>query len=125
MDQILATFHQLIELQGVAGVYALTPDGFLTESLHAAKVDPEGVAAESAVVHMTSYRVGQDLSLGNLKWIVLEYKKGKIIIAPRGEYVWTVIADKNVAFGNLIRVLGAGQQENAPHHEQPATDTEE
>jgi predicted regulator of Ras-like GTPase activity (Roadblock/LC7/MglB family) len=95
----------LVEIRGVEGAYEVGADGFLLDSLDAGTSDPEAVAAVSAVSAITSEGIGKGLHLGRLRWILLEFKEGKIIISKRGQKIIVVIGNRHMIFGEVLLKL--------------------
>jgi predicted regulator of Ras-like GTPase activity (Roadblock/LC7/MglB family) len=97
----------LVETRGVKGAYEVSSDGFLLDSLDSGFESPEAVAAVSAVAAITSERIGAGLELGGLKWILLEFKSGKVIIAKDTNKFWVVVGNEHLIFGDILLKLGA------------------
>jgi predicted regulator of Ras-like GTPase activity (Roadblock/LC7/MglB family) len=97
----------LVEIRGVEGAYEVGADGFLLDSLNAGTSDPEAVAAVSAVSAIASEGIGKGLGLGKLRWILLEFKEGKIIISKQGQKIIAVIGNSHMIFGEVLLKLSA------------------
>ncbi len=95
----------MVEIRGVQGAYEVGADGFLLGSLDAGTSDPEAIAAVSAVSAITSEGIGKGLGLGKLRWILLEFKDGKIIISKRGRKIVAVIGNRHMIFGEVLLKL--------------------
>ncbi len=93
---------ELIEIRGVKGVYETGLDGFLLGSIDTGIHDPEGVAAISAFNIQSSERIGNGLDLGKVRWVLLEYKHGKVIITKYDNKILTVITDTDFMLGDLL-----------------------
>ncbi len=102
----------LMETPGVQGVYEVGIDGFLLDSLDIGNADPEAVAAISAVSAVTSARIGPMMNLGELKWILLEYTQGKMIIAQCGNKIFVVVTDNHVLLGDIFLKFQHTQEQN-------------
>ena len=94
--------ESLLETRGVYGAYEVGTDGFLLESLDSGLSDPEAVAAVSAVATITSHGIGNGLNLGELKWILLEFRKGKVVIARLNNKIIVVVGNPHMIFGEIL-----------------------
>ena len=99
------TLEALTEARGVRGVFAVSLDGFLIQSVNLPSADPDGVAALSAVALGTATRIAENVDMGGLRWMLLEFKRGRILIAWQSDCVWAVLADKTVVVGALLQHL--------------------
>ncbi len=106
VKQYSRRLESLIEVRGVRGVYLVSQDGFAVAGLDPWPTDPEAVAAASAVTAVSCSGVGRSLALGALKFILLEYRHGAIVIAPRDEGIWVVVADRHLVVGEIRLRLG-------------------
>jgi predicted regulator of Ras-like GTPase activity (Roadblock/LC7/MglB family) len=107
-EQIGSTaLEALVETRGVHGVYEVSLDGFLLDSIEANVADPEAVAAVSAVAANATERIGAGLGLGGLRRIFLEYKQGKLIIARCGEKILVVVGNRHLVFGDILLKIDA------------------
>jgi predicted regulator of Ras-like GTPase activity (Roadblock/LC7/MglB family) len=101
--------EQLVEIRGVEGAFEVGDDGFLLSSLSAGISDSEAVAAVSAVVANTSETLGNGLGLGKLRWILLEFKEGKVVISRKGEKIFAIVGTRHMIFGEVLLILSAMQ----------------
>jgi predicted regulator of Ras-like GTPase activity (Roadblock/LC7/MglB family) len=105
IEKINIALDILVETRGVIGAYEVSSDGFLMASLDSGFSSPEAVAAVSAVTALTSERIGSGLELGGLKWILLEFKNGKVIIAKDTNKFWVVVGNEHLIFGDILLKL--------------------
>jgi predicted regulator of Ras-like GTPase activity (Roadblock/LC7/MglB family) len=95
----------LVEIRGVEGAYEVGADGFLLDSLYSGVSDPEAVAAVSAIAAISSEGIGKELVLGKLRWILLEFKNGKVIIAKRNQKIVAIFGNSHMLSGEVIMKL--------------------
>jgi predicted regulator of Ras-like GTPase activity (Roadblock/LC7/MglB family) len=97
--------ESLVEVRGVEGAFEAGGDGFLLDSLCSVVSDAEAVAAASAIAAITSERIGTGLALGGLRWILLEFKDGKVIIAKRNQKIIAVVGSRQMLLGEVLAKL--------------------
>jgi predicted regulator of Ras-like GTPase activity (Roadblock/LC7/MglB family) len=97
--------ESLVEIRGVEGAFEAGADGFLLDRLCSAVSDAEAVAAVSAIAAITSERIGEEIGLGKLQWILLEFKGGKVVIARRGQKIIAVVGSRHMLLGEVLRKL--------------------
>jgi predicted outer membrane repeat protein len=97
--------ESLVEIRGVEGAFEAGSDGFLLDSLCSVVSDAEAVAAASAIAAITSERIGTGLALGGLRWIILEFKDGKVIISKRSQKIIAVVGSRQMLLGEVIAKL--------------------
>ncbi len=95
----------IIEIRGVTGVYELDSDGFLLGSISARSGDPEAVAAVAATLVVSCERMGSILGLGTTSWIIMEYRKGKMVLLRHETKIWVIITAHQVMLGDIILKL--------------------
>ena len=98
---------ELIETRGVKGAYEVDTDGFLLSCIDTGNQDRDAVAAGSAVALISSERLGEVLGMGGLRWLLLEFSEGKMIMARSGSKIWVVAANNHVLLGDIIMKLRA------------------
>ncbi|MCX7727150.1 MAG: roadblock/LC7 domain-containing protein [Chitinispirillaceae bacterium] len=96
--------REIAEIRGVKGVFEVGLDGFLIKSLYSGKGDPESIAAEVAATMRAWKKIGLDLSMGNLKWLLLEYSHGNIIIVLLESVIVVVGSNKMISGEALIKI---------------------
>ncbi len=92
----------MVEMRGVKGVFEIGADGFLLRALQSDAGDPEAIAAAIAATMRSWKKIGNDLQLGNLNWILLEYEQGNMIIAPFGTTMLVIIGSLHMACGEVL-----------------------
>ena len=95
----------LIELRGVEGAFEISEDGFLLRSVQSCTEDPEAVAAAIATAMKLWRQIGTQLRLGMLKWILLEYLQGKMLIARYGNRMLVVFGAPRMIDGEVLMYL--------------------
>ena len=93
----------IVELRGVEGAFEISEDGFLLRSLQSCTTDPEAVAAAIATAMRLWRQIGTQLLLGRLKWIMLEYIEGKMIIACYGSHMLVVFGSLRMIDGEVLK----------------------
>ena len=89
----------IIELRGVEGAFEISEDGFLLRAVQSCTNDPEAVAAAFATAIRLWRQIGTQLQLGMLRWILMEFLDGKMLISCfRGRLI--------VVFGSLHMIDG-------------------
>lgn len=109
MKMKISIVEILVETRGVTGAYEVSTDGFLLDSLASGYSDPEAVAAVSAVSAISSQNIGSGLGFGNLKWILLEFQKGKVLVAQQNNKIIVVVGNRHMIFGDILMKLNAFQ----------------
>ena len=107
MTAMSTLLDELIETRGVKGAYEVDTDGFLLSCIDTGNQDCDAIAAGSAVTLISSERLGEVLGMGNLKWLLLEFSEGKMIMARAGNKIWVVTANNHVLLGDVIMKLRA------------------
>jgi predicted regulator of Ras-like GTPase activity (Roadblock/LC7/MglB family) len=95
----------VVELQGVEGAFEISEDGFLLRSVQSCTEDPEEVAAAIASVMKLWKHIGTQLRLGTLKWILLEFREGKMIVAGYGNRMLVVFGSPRMVDGEVLMNL--------------------
>lgn len=113
MTTMSTLLDELIETRGVKGAYEVDTDGFLLSCIDTGNQDRDAVAAGSAVTLISSERLGEVLGMGDLKWLLLEFSEGKMIMARAGNKIWVVTANNHVLLGDIIMKLRARSEKVA------------
>ncbi len=102
MDDIINRLDSLIEIPRVTGVYCLSPDGFILDSIFTAGNDPDQIGAISAIVASTSASMGSGLEMGSPQKMLLEFKTGKALFIWISDVVWVIITSPNMIVGEVL-----------------------
>jgi predicted regulator of Ras-like GTPase activity (Roadblock/LC7/MglB family) len=95
-------FNEVVETRGVEGVFEISGDGFIVRSLQCPSTDPEAVAAVIASTMRSWNRIGQDLKLGTLRWVLLEYEHGRVIAAPLDTTLLVVVGSLHLVCAEIL-----------------------
>lgn len=101
-ENILPIFNTLVEMRGVEGIFEISADGFILHSLQSRSSDPEAIAAEIAATIRPWRKIGNDIHIGTLNWVLLEYQKGKMIVANYGNTMLVVIGTLHMVYGEVL-----------------------
>ena len=95
----------IIELRGVEGAFEITEDGFLLRSVQSCTEDPEAVAAAIATAMRLWRKIGMQLNLGSVRWLLLEFGEGKMIIGYTGGRMIVVFGSLRMIDGEVLAQL--------------------
>lgn len=90
-----------LNIDGVTVVSIIGRDGFVIESASSTKIDMDAMGAIIANAIGSSEVIGNDFNLGGLTQYLLEFDKGKVIIASVGEDILALITDSNAVIGSV------------------------
>uniref|UniRef100_A0A7J2THY1 Roadblock/LAMTOR2 domain-containing protein n=1 Tax=Archaeoglobus fulgidus TaxID=2234 RepID=A0A7J2THY1_ARCFL len=93
----------LLNVSGVKGVYISDTDGTLIESESNAQMDDEMCAALFAEMFNRASEILEKLSSDPVDILVVEGKKGRILVSKVGNFILGVIADIKANYG-LLRI---------------------
>jgi predicted regulator of Ras-like GTPase activity (Roadblock/LC7/MglB family) len=95
----------IIELRGVEGAFEITEDGFLLRAVQSCTEDPEAVAAAIATAMRLWQQIGMQLDLGSVRWLLLEFGDGKMIIGYTGGRMIVVFGSPRMIDGEVLAQL--------------------
>ena len=96
---------RIVELRGVEGAFEISEDGFLLRSIQSCTDDSEAVAAAFATVMRLWRQIGIQLQLGHLRWILLEFIEGKMIIGCHENRLIVVFGTPRMIDGEVLAYL--------------------
>jgi len=92
----------LLKVEGVTAALVIGRDGFIIESATAHPVDTDAVGAIAASSLTASESMGEELKLGTLGAILIEYALGPVAVTPAGpDAVLAVVGNQSVNLGRL------------------------
>ncbi|MBN1575418.1 MAG: roadblock/LC7 domain-containing protein [Chitinispirillaceae bacterium] len=95
-------FTTVVETRGVEGVFEISTDGFILRALQSRSSDPEAIAAVIAATIRFWRKIGDDLRLGRLEWVLLEYERGRMIVAHHGNTMLVIIGSLHMIYGEVL-----------------------
>lgn len=101
-EDVHPVFDAVVETRGVEGVFEISNDGFILRSLQSRSSDPEGIAAAIAATMRSWRKIGNDLQLGRLDWVLLEYERGRVVVAHYGTTMLVIIGSLHMIYGEVL-----------------------
>jgi predicted regulator of Ras-like GTPase activity (Roadblock/LC7/MglB family) len=100
MRAVLADFTRI---EGVVAAALISKDGFVIDFVHTgeARFDPDSLAAMMTTLYGAGVRLGQELGLGELDDVILEYRGHYILVEDVGEALTALVADRRAILGRL------------------------
>lgn len=92
---------EFLNIDGVKVVTIIGRDGFVIESASSLKIDVDAIGAIVANAIGSSEIIGNDFNLGSLNQYLLEFDKGKVLIATVGDDILALITDANAVIGSV------------------------
>lgn len=105
LKEILSDF---LRLDGVTAVAVVGRDGFVIENASSIKVDMEGLGAVVATAIGTSEALGSEFNMGDLSQYLVEFDKGKVLIAAAGDDILAVMTDATAVIGSVRYAVKKG-----------------
>ncbi len=93
----------LLSVPGVMGVYIANIDGTLVESESIAQSDDEMCAALCSEIFSRASEILEKLSSDSVEMLIVEGKKGRILVSRIGNFILGVMADIKANYG-LLRI---------------------
>jgi len=93
----------LLSVPGVTGVYIANIDGTLVESESITQSDDEMCAALCSEMFNRASEILEKLSSDSVEMLVVEGKKGRILVSKIGNFILGVMADMKANYG-LLRI---------------------
>ncbi len=111
---IRQTLQQFLRLEGVRAAVLVGRDGFVLGSATLEDLDPDGIGATVASAVGSSEVMGRDLDLGRVEVQLLEFERGRIMVALADVGMLVLVAGQNALVGSMrlavrdgIRALNA------------------
>ncbi len=93
---------ELSRLPKVIGVFVISKEGFVIESITSREAfDEEALAAMSTAAIGSIEALGKELDLGKTEMITLEYSGSLILASDLGENLVMLVAEKGAVLGRL------------------------
>ena len=106
---IRTALEDFLRMDGVQAAVLVGRDGFLIESAVLGKqVDLEGLGAVVATALGSSEVIGDDLDMGGLELHMLEFDKGRVVIASTSDQILALVADPTAVLGSVRRAAMKG-----------------
>ncbi len=90
-----------LKIDGVTAAAVVGRDGFVIESATSMKIDLEGLGAIVASGIGASENMGTELNLGALSQYLIEFDRGKVMIAAAGDDILAVVTDASAVIGSV------------------------
>ncbi len=98
LSQIL---RDLLKLDGVEATLVASQDGFVIDSSSNSDLDMEGLGAMVAMAIGGAESMGREFELGSMEQYMVEFQRGKVLIATAGDAILAVVADDNAVIGSI------------------------
>ena len=106
-EQLETILNGLRKTGGVKGSAVISRDGLIVASDLSEHVDAETFAAMSAAMQGAAETAASELKQGNLKQIIVEADKGKVITTSAGEQtILVILASPDINLGLALIELG-------------------
>lgn len=93
--------NDFLRIDGVNTVAVVGRDGFVIESATSAKIDMEGLGAMVATAIGTIEALGSEFSMGSMDQYLVEFDRGKVVIASAGNDILSIVTDSNAVIGSV------------------------
>lgn len=111
-----AILDGLLTVEGVTAALVVGRDGFVIEAVSTQGIEADSVGAIAASSMSASESMGEELKLGVMGSLLIEFELGPVAISPAGpEAILAVVGNQSVNLGRLriemrkIRVAVANQ----------------
>ncbi len=92
----------LLKVEGVTAALVIGRDGFVIESATTHPIDTDAVGAIAASSLTASESMGEELKLGTLGSILIEYELGPVAVTPAGpDAVLAVVGNQSANLGRV------------------------
>ncbi len=92
----------LLKVEGVTAALVIGRDGFVIESAATHSIDTDAVGAIAASSLSASESMGEELKLGTLGSVLIEYEQGPVALTPAGpDAVLAVVGDQSANLGRV------------------------
>ncbi len=100
-ETVKEALKEFLNIDGVTAVAIVGRDGFVIEFVATDKIDTDALGAVVASAIGASEMIGKHFDMGNLEQYLLEFNRGKTIIAAAGEDILVLITDPSAVIGSV------------------------
>jgi len=100
-EDLKQAITEFLDIEGVTTVALIGRDGFVIDSASRIEVDLDAIGGIVANAIGSSEIIGKDFLLGSLTQYLLEFQKGKVIIAAAGEDILALITNTDAIIGGV------------------------
>lgn len=97
--------------KGVSAVALVGRDGFVIESVASGEIDMDAMGAMVATAIGASESMGSEFNLGELSQYLIEFDRGKIVVASAGDDILSIFADDTAVIGGIRYAVKKGIEE--------------
>ena len=97
--------------KGVSAVALVGRDGFVIESAADGEIDMDAMGAMVATAIGASESMGGEFNLGSLSQYLVEFDRGKIVIAAAGDDILGIFTDESAVIGGVRYAVKKGLDE--------------
>ncbi|KSW10735.1 dynein regulation protein LC7 [Pyrodictium occultum] len=100
MRVVLTDFTRI---EGVTAAAIVSKDGFVIDYVHTgeASIDPDSLAAMVTTLYGAATRLGEELNLGDITDVIIEYRNNYVLFDDVGEALTVLVADRRAILGRL------------------------
>lgn len=100
MRVVLADFTRI---EGVQAAAIVSKDGFIIDHVFTGETsfDPDSLAAMVTTLYGAATRLGDELNLGDITGVIIEYRNSYILFDDVGEALVVIVADRRAILGRL------------------------
>lgn len=97
-----AILDGLLTVEGVTAALVVGRDGFVIEAVSTQGIEADSVGAIAASSMLASESMGEELKLGVMGSLLIEFELGPVAISPAGpEAILAVVGNQSVNLGRL------------------------
>lgn len=100
-SNLTTVLSEFLKVSGVNAVALVGRDGFVIESAASENVDMEALGAMVATAIGTSEALGGEFSLGAMTQYLVEFERGKVVIATAGDDILALFTDSSAVIGGV------------------------
>lgn len=97
-----------LRIDGVSAAVVVGRDGFPIESALSSKVDVDGLGAMVATAIGTTEALGSEFALGGMEQFMVEFDRGKVLIAAAGDDILAIVTTANAVIGSVRYAVKKG-----------------
>ncbi|NQU79651.1 roadblock/LC7 domain-containing protein [Candidatus Woesearchaeota archaeon] len=106
-DKLISVLQKLRKVGSIVGSSVISPDGLQIASDIGENIDKDTFAAMSAAMHGAAETAVSELAKGELRQIIVDAEKGKIITISAGEKaILILLAEPGINLGLVLLELG-------------------